>query len=473
MKRKGKRLMGVVMAFLLILSLATPAVADVEPLFLEASLFPGERVDEIKTVTFELSEEADVVFAFDLTSSMSGIIGAAKTNAGALMTELDTWGGLHGIDFDYGVMSYMDYVGSYASCGYDAVYGYAVSGDYPYSLDQGVTSNNTLVDAAITGLSLGNGGDGPQDYTRIFYESYADSNVNWRSGAEKVLLNFGDNVPHDCDLKEDVPGTSGTWSTGGDPGPDTVMGTGDDLDLQIVLADMANAEVKLLESHSTATYSQYWDYWTGVTGGKMFVTSSGIWLDQVSEEIKKSLAYVEDLHFVADPGFESWLTTGYESGWMYDGSIDVAIEIEVPMGTPAGDYDFVLTAVDAYGNEYGTQDVLIHVKESVLIDIKPGSFPNSINLKNKGVIPVGILGSADFDVTTVSMGSVVFAGAVPQDPVLSFEDVNGDGFLDLVLHFNTQEVNIQPGDTEACLTGLTYGGIVFEGCDSVRTIPKN
>ena len=35
---------------------------------------------------------------------------------------------------------------------------------------------------------------------------------------------------------------------------------------------------------------------------------------------------------------------------------------------------------------------------TVGIDIKPGSFPNSINLKGKGVIPVAILSTTTFDV---------------------------------------------------------------------------
>ena len=44
----------------------------------------------------------------------------------------------------------------------------------------------------------------------------------------------------------------------------------------------------------------------------------------------------------------------------------------------------------------------------VVIDIKPGSFPNSINPKNKGVIPVAILTTATFDATTVDPLSVTF-----------------------------------------------------------------
>ena len=104
------------------------------------------------------------------------------------------------------------------------------------------------------------------------------------------------------------------------------------------------------------------------------------------------------------------------------------------------------------------------------IDIKPGSYPNSINLKSKGNVPVSILSDSTFDATTVDRSTVVFAGASPLLIGQTPEDINYDGLLDVVLHFKTQELNLQPGDTEACLTGKTLSGQEFEGCDSVRIV---
>jgi len=49
----------------------------------------------------------------------------------------------------------------------------------------------------------------------------------------------------------------------------------------------------------------------------------------------------------------------------------------------------------------------------ISIDIKPGSSPNSINLKSKGVVPVAILGTDDFDVSDVDPDTVIFADAAP------------------------------------------------------------
>jgi hypothetical protein len=49
--------------------------------------------------------------------------------------------------------------------------------------------------------------------------------------------------------------------------------------------------------------------------------------------------------------------------------------------------------------------------------------------------------------------------------------VDDDGDMDMILHFKIQETDIVPGDTEASLTGMTYGGVALIGFDSVRTVP--
>ena len=115
------------------------------------------------------------------------------------------------------------------------------------------------------------------------------------------------------------------------------------------------------------------------------------------------------------------------------------------------------------------------------IDIKPGSDPNSINLKSKGVVPVAFLGSAIFDVTDVDVETLEFgpAGATPAhdltDPVVyadHLQDVNLDGFMDLVCHFKTQELGLVKGDTDATLTGETNDGVIVYGTDSVNIVGK-
>ncbi len=115
-------------------------------------------------------------------------------------------------------------------------------------------------------------------------------------------------------------------------------------------------------------------------------------------------------------------------------------------------------------------------------DIKPFSDPNSINPTSTGMIPVAILGSDTFDVADVDETTLAFgpAGAAPDHSRLShLEDVNDDGFIDLISHYRIRETGIAFGETEACVTGeatrLIPGTAVFlrepfEGCDDIRTV---
>ena len=106
----------------------------------------------------------------------------------------------------------------------------------------------------------------------------------------------------------------------------------------------------------------------------------------------------------------------------------------------------------------------------VEIDIKPGSDPNSINLKSKGVVPVAALTTEEFDASTVGPNTVAFAGAEPVR--CTMEDVDGDGDTDLLLHFRTQDLDLDENSTEATLTGETTDGMPIEGTDSVNIVPK-
>jgi hypothetical protein len=105
----------------------------------------------------------------------------------------------------------------------------------------------------------------------------------------------------------------------------------------------------------------------------------------------------------------------------------------------------------------------------VTIDIKPGSDPNSINLKSKGVVPVAVLTTDDFDASTVDPDTAVFAGASPLR--WAMEDVDGDGDIDLLFHFKTQELNLDENSTEATLTSDTTDGKHIEGTDAVNIVP--
>jgi len=116
----------------------------------------------------------------------------------------------------------------------------------------------------------------------------------------------------------------------------------------------------------------------------------------------------------------------------------------------------------------------------VEIDIKPGSYPNSINcLNSKGVVTVAILGSQDFDALTVDHTTVTFEGATETHvnfktgmPRRHERDVNDDGLIDLVFHFRLGDTALDCEATEGMLTGSTFDGQVIQGVDSVRMLER-
>lgn len=123
-----------------------------------------------------------------------------------------------------------------------------------------------------------------------------------------------------------------------------------------------------------------------------------------------------------------------------------------------------------FTSDYVIPELLDCPVPEVAIDIKPWSDPNSINSKSNGVIPVAILGGPTLDVTSLDPATIEFGpgGATPVHDMGSpdvwghVEDANGDGYLDLVLHFRGKDVGLSPGDTEATLTGVME---VFCCCD--------
>jgi hypothetical protein len=131
----------------------------------------------------------------------------------------------------------------------------------------------------------------------------------------------------------------------------------------------------------------------------------------------------------------------------------------------------------------------------VPVDIKPQSCPNPLNVKEKGVLPVAILGTDEVDVTQVDPVSVHLEGVAPlrwdlEDVSTPFEpfigkadcldctDEGPDGLLDLTLKFDTQAVvaAIGPVTDGECrvlrLTGEEFGGRNIIGEDVVVIVKK-
>jgi hypothetical protein len=114
----------------------------------------------------------------------------------------------------------------------------------------------------------------------------------------------------------------------------------------------------------------------------------------------------------------------------------------------------------------------------VTIDIKPGEYPNVINLGSNGNVPVAILSTVDFDAMDVDPATVTLSGADVKlkgngSPLASIEDINGDGLLDLLVHVNTSAFELSDTDTEAILEGETFDGVHIRGVDTIRIVPPS
>lgn len=107
----------------------------------------------------------------------------------------------------------------------------------------------------------------------------------------------------------------------------------------------------------------------------------------------------------------------------------------------------------------------------VIIDIQPGSDPNSIKCNNpKEVITVAILTTSDFDATEVDPSTVEFEGALEMHATVHVEDAEGDGDIDLVFHFRLDDTSLNCDSSGGMLTGTTFDGVKISGSDTLHMI---
>jgi hypothetical protein len=81
----------------------------------------------------------------------------------------------------------------------------------------------------------------------------------------------------------------------------------------------------------------------------------------------------------------------------------------------------------------------------VIMNVKPLNCTGaSINVKSQGVTPVVIVGTEDLDVTMIDLSSIELQGAAPVrsavEDVANCESPELDGYPDLILKFDTQEL---------------------------------
>lgn len=108
---------------------------------------------------------------------------------------------------------------------------------------------------------------------------------------------------------------------------------------------------------------------------------------------------------------------------------------------------------------------------TIPIDVMPGSTDNPINLRSKGKTPVALLSSAALDASKIDAATLRLGpgNAAPAPTGVHREDVDGDGLIDLILQFRTQDIELTEGATQLCIRGQLPSGRSFEACDHIRT----
>jgi hypothetical protein len=137
------------------------------------------------------------------------------------------------------------------------------------------------------------------------------------------------------------------------------------------------------------------------------------------------------------------------------------------------------------------------------VDIRTGACPNPFNRAGRGVLPINVLGTEDFDVTMIDLSTMLLSradgvgGSVspnegPPGPHSVFSDTGtpfegeacdcihagADGIMDLRMKFRTDDMvaglmldDLPFDDLELVVTGSLLDGTPFFGSDCVRIVP--
>jgi hypothetical protein len=257
-------------------------------------------------------EKTDIMFIFDTSGSMEGVLEEAKEEIKTLVA--NTEASLPNAEF--GVADVEDVPG-YFSQPLESFLTeklkeneYEEDSEKPWHLWQPLTSNEEEVEKAINELSgsevAHSGGDLPEAYGRALYETATNPQVKWRAGARHEIVLIADNVPHTPNVNEGIPPEFwlvNPFETGEEPPgnfgiKETQWKEGESLEFHKTLQKLNEEEKPLAmvnyfhtsESESE-NYIHYWEYWAADTGGQAIVADEGAkTLDSKLEAIIKESA---------------------------------------------------------------------------------------------------------------------------------------------------------------------------------------
>jgi hypothetical protein len=246
-------------------------------------------------------EKTDIMFIFDTSGSMGGVLEEAKTEIEQVIKE--TSATIPNVE--YGIANVEDLPGYSIGAPFEAKTEteYEEDTEKPWHLWQALTTEQTKVEEAINGLSgpevLHDGGDLPESYGRALWETDTNPQVGWRPGARHEIVLIADNVPHTPNVNEGIPnefqftepfndGAEAWPNTGEELGgrwgiPDTQWKEGESLEFHKTLNKLAldGKPLAMVNYFHTgeeekSNYIHYWEYWADQTGGQALEAKEGL-----------------------------------------------------------------------------------------------------------------------------------------------------------------------------------------------------
>jgi hypothetical protein len=244
---------------------------------------------------------------------------------------------------------------------------------------------------------------------------------------------------------------------------------------------------------SNSTYS-----WLKIDLGRVVLTDSirigrdrnGYWNDREPGQFTVAVALAENAYANGDDSNDAneYVEVFDSADFGFSGIINGPETVQASF--PPVPARFIKLTVQNAGAAIDEVEVLGSVGN---IDIKPGSCPNPLNPRSKGVLPAAILGTMDFDVHDIDPMTLVLEDAI--EPIwTAYEDVTTpvaadagececteegpDGYMDLTMKFRTVDVvdalgSLEPGAViPLTISGSLLDGTPFFGVDCMVVVGR-